>query len=96
MIARNIEVRKALFSTKPIFVLLCKGPRFLIDDSKTSLPSVFLSLLQEFKDIFPEELPSGLPPLRGIEHQIDFLPGAVIPNRPTYRANPIETKEIQK
>ncbi|XP_038887118.1 uncharacterized protein K02A2.6-like [Benincasa hispida] len=53
-------------------------------------------LLQEFKDIFPEDLPSGLPPLRGIEHQIDFLLGAVIPNRPAYRANPTETKEIQK
>ncbi|XP_052888020.1 uncharacterized protein LOC108468222 [Gossypium arboreum] len=40
--------------------------------------------------------PSGLPPLRGIEHQIDFMPGAVIPNRPAYRANPEETKELQR
>ena len=37
-----------------------------------------------------------MPPLRGIEHQIDFIPGAVIPNRPAYRANPEETKEIQR
>jgi len=41
-------------------------------------------------------MPSGLPPLRGIEHQIDFIPGSVIPNKPAYRSNPLETKEIQK
>ncbi|CAL9085529.1 unnamed protein product, partial [Musa textilis] len=29
-------------------------------------------------------------------HQIDFIPGASIPNRPAYRCNPEETKEIQK
>ncbi|XP_071928136.1 uncharacterized protein [Coffea arabica] len=50
---------------------------------------------KEFKDVFPEELPKGLPPIRGIEHQIDFVPGAILPNRPAYRANPEETKEIQ-
>ncbi|XP_071912316.1 uncharacterized protein [Coffea arabica] len=50
---------------------------------------------EEFKDVFPEELPKGLPPIRGIEHQIDFVPGAILPNRPAYRANPEETKEIQ-
>ncbi|CAI9115397.1 OLC1v1016296C1 [Oldenlandia corymbosa var. corymbosa] len=53
-------------------------------------------LLQEYEDIFPEELPNELPPIRGIEHQIDLIPGAVIPNRPAYRANPEETKELQK
>ena len=46
--------------------------------------------------MFPEEVPRGLPPIRGIEHQIDFMPGASIPNRPAYRANPEETKEIQR
>ena len=46
--------------------------------------------------MFFEEMPSGLPPIRGIEHQIDFILGAGIPNRPAYRINPSETKEIQK
>ncbi|RDY12048.1 hypothetical protein CR513_03210, partial [Mucuna pruriens] len=33
---------------------------------------------------------------RGIEHQIDLILGCPIPNRPAYRTNPKETKEIQK
>jgi hypothetical protein len=28
------------------------------------------------------------------EAQIDFIPGASIPNRPAYRSNPEETKEL--
>uniref|UniRef100_A0A2N9G9G1 Reverse transcriptase n=1 Tax=Fagus sylvatica TaxID=28930 RepID=A0A2N9G9G1_FAGSY len=51
---------------------------------------------EEFEDVFPEEMPNELPPIRGIEHQIDFVPGAAIPNRPAYRSNPEETKELQR
>jgi len=32
------------------------------------------------EDVFPNDVPSGLPPIRGIEHQIDFVPSASIPN----------------
>ncbi|XP_048622747.1 uncharacterized protein LOC125591885 [Brassica napus] len=51
---------------------------------------------QDFSDVFPEENPKGLPPIRGIEHQIDLVPGASLPNRSAYRTNPVETKELQK
>ena len=46
--------------------------------------------------MFPVEIPAGLPPLRGIEHQIDLIPGATLPNRAPYRTNHQETKEIEK
>ena len=69
---------------------------FNTNDLDHIVPSVAISLLQEFDDVFPNDSPSGLPLLRGIEHQIDFVPGASIPNRPAYRSNPEETKELQR
>jgi hypothetical protein len=60
------------------------------------LPSVVFDVLQEFEDVFPDEVPPGLPPKRGIEHQIDLVPSASLPNRAAYRTNPEETKEIQR
>ncbi|XP_059310695.1 uncharacterized protein LOC132062064 [Lycium ferocissimum] len=50
----------------------------------------------ESDELFPEEMPKGLPPLRGIEHQIDFVSGSQIPNKPAYMSNPEETKELQR
>ena len=87
-----------MLAQEPKFVLMCKG-MCLAMEPKTddSLPSAFKSLLQEFNDIFPhEDACTGLPPLRGIEYQIDFVPGATLPNMAAYRTNPTETKEIQR
>ena len=68
------------FTNKPMILLVYKEPYFNINDLDHIVPSVTISLLQEFDDVFPNDTPSGLPPLRGIKHQIDFVPGASIPN----------------
>jgi hypothetical protein len=51
-------------------------------------------LLQDFKDIFPDEIPSGLSPIQGIEHQIDIVLETSLPNRLTYRSNLDEINEL--
>jgi hypothetical protein len=66
---------------------------FSLEDITTPLPCAISNLLQEFKDVFPAEIPPGLPPLRGIEHQIDLISGASLPNRDAYRTNPKEHQE---
>ena len=92
---REKEVKRAMQLRKPILLLLSKECNPNNTCSTNSLPREVSSLLQEFEDVFPKEVPTGLPPLRGIEHQIDLIPGASLPNRPAYRSNPQETKEIQ-
>ncbi|KAI3472895.1 hypothetical protein Pfo_030915 [Paulownia fortunei] len=94
-IAKKNEIKRALTLQQPLIVLMYKEA-LLCTDLAGSLPSNILSLLQEFEDVFPEKVPPGLPLIRGIEHQIDFIPGAIIPNRLAYRSNPEETKELQR
>ncbi|KAK1628020.1 hypothetical protein QYE76_002335 [Lolium multiflorum] len=97
LLATKSEMREVHHnpSTKLHYVLICKGPPSETNDL-TNIPSSLLSLLKEFQDVFPDELPHGLPPLRGIEHHIDLIPGAPLPNRAAYRTNPEDTKEIQR
>ena len=94
--AKASDVKNAFYTNQPIFVLLYKDVCFNTNELDESLPSVVVSLLQEYDDVFPNDVPSGLPPIREIEHQIDYVPGATIPNRSAYRSNLEETKEFQR
>ena len=62
----------------------------------SSLPPTINNILQESADVFPQDVPPGLPHIRGIEHQINLIPGASLPNHAPYRTNPEETKEIMR
>ena len=53
-------------------------------------------VLNEFADVFPKELPKGLPPKRDVEHPIEVLPGQEPPHRAPYRMAPDEMDELQK
>jgi hypothetical protein len=79
-----------------MILLVYKEVFFNLDDLDSCVPSVVKVLLQEFEDVFPDDIPIGLLPIRGIEHQNDFVPGASISNRPAYRSNLEETKELQR
>ena len=53
-------------------------------------------LLSKYKDVFPDDLPIGLPPSRSIDHKIDIIPGSSIPSLSTYRMSPTELDELKK
>jgi len=53
-------------------------------------------MLQEFTDIVVDDLPDKLPPKRSISHHIDFIPGASLLNKATYRMSPKDNEEIRK
>ncbi|WZY86898.1 hypothetical protein YC2023_033282 [Brassica napus] len=94
--AKSGEIKRTLNAHQSILLLIFKESLLNVTDPTPVYPSEIKCLLQEFEDVFPEDNPIGLPPLRGIEHQIDFVPGSTLPNRPAYRTNPVETKELQK
>nr|GFD32297.1 putative reverse transcriptase domain, zinc finger, CCHC-type, aspartic peptidase domain protein [Tanacetum cinerariifolium] len=60
----------------------------------SDVPHEVLPLLTEFSDIFPDDIPAGLPLMRDIQHCIDFIPSATILNKPAYRMNPKEFAEL--
>jgi len=70
----------------------------LVAESKDdiTIPKEAQELLHEFSDVFPKDLPSKLPPMRDIQHRIDLVRGANLPNRPDYRMNPTEYKELNR
>jgi hypothetical protein len=55
-----------------------------------------IPFLKEFSDVFPDEIPHGLPPMRDMQHYINLVPRSMLPNKPTYRLNPKEHEELQR
>ena len=78
--AKASDVKNVFYTNQHIFVLLYKEVCFNTNELDESLLSVVDSLLQEYENVFSNDVPSGLPPIRGIEYQIDFVPSATIPN----------------
>ncbi|XP_010541803.1 PREDICTED: uncharacterized protein LOC104815187 [Tarenaya hassleriana] len=82
------QVVRAVRQEHPVLLLVFKDQLSL--RTETPLSPVISRLLERYSDVFPDEIPAGLPPIRGIEHQIDLVLGAPLPNRPAYQINPAD------
>ncbi|XP_022549222.1 uncharacterized protein LOC111201466 [Brassica napus] len=93
LIISRAQFELELRASRPIFALVATSPATI---QQQPAPPAFLPLLKEFDDLFPTDLPAGLPPLRDIQHQIDLVPNAVLPNRAHYRMSPEEHEELRR
>ncbi|KAJ8615365.1 hypothetical protein MRB53_034737 [Persea americana] len=59
-------------------------------------PAEVRSLLGEFADVMPLELPQELPPRRAVDHQIELMPGTRPLAQAPYRTPPPELAELRK
>ncbi|GJZ60702.1 hypothetical protein Tco_0616518 [Tanacetum coccineum] len=86
--------RATIMTTNARTVILC----ILASVMATSLESPNienLSVVREFADVFPDELP-GLPPAREIEFGIELISGAEPISKALYRMAPVELKELKE
>jgi hypothetical protein len=96
LLSTKSEINDLLVSNSVSYALIYKDALISLHNMQQSLPPMVANILQKYADVFPSEVPSWLPLLRGIEHQIDLIPGASLSNRAPYRTYPEETKEIQR
>ena len=67
------------------------------DLRSVSIPNAAVKkLLLKFGDVFPKDLPPGLPPKRDVDHRIELEPGNVPPTKAPYRMSPKELDELKK
>ena len=66
------------------------------DQTKTEYPMQVQEILNEFSDVFPKDLSTGLPPQRQLDHKIELVPGAEPPHRAPYHMSPQGLDELKK
>jgi hypothetical protein len=93
---RVLTMRKFMTVCSEKDIIIAVITRSATVESKTTHPSEVQAVLEEFKDLTPDELPLALPPMRSIQHAIDFIPGSSLPNLPTYRMSPAEHRELHR
>jgi len=92
---------KSLVSTIAIDKALQKGGgvflAIIVDEKADYCGDVpIASIVQQFEDVMPPQLPKKLPPRRAIDHRIELVSETKPPSQAPYRMSPMELVELRK
>jgi len=87
------QMMKSIRMTEACFALIAREAQ---ECKPTSWARDVERLLSEYADVTSEELPSGLPPDRGIDHHIDLILGSSLSNQAAYRLSLLENEEMNR
>jgi hypothetical protein len=104
IIQADLERHKSLASASTFAHAIRRGYHtfalLLNPDQPSTTPTVSTprvkTLLEEYSDAFPDDLPKGLPPQRSHDFKIELQPGAAPIKKGLYRLSAKETKELKK
>src|ERR1700680_1182957 len=91
-----LQFKREVQHGEELYLALVQSPAEHSNDSKAAINSDASTIINEFKEVFPEELPSGLPPSRDVDHRIELEPGQQPPRRPSYRMSQPELDELKR
>jgi len=79
------QVEKSLNEGSTFYALVAREAE---QETKSQIPRHIRPILKEFSEVLPKELPGELPPMRDIQHIINLVLRATLPNLSHYKMNP--------
>ena len=61
LLATKSDISELDVNTSVCYAIVCKEVLFSFEDMPSSLPPVVANVLQEYVDVFPQDMPPGLP-----------------------------------
>ena len=89
------SINKQIGPKKDI-ITVAERERQVLDSVSVHHRGKLEKIIQEYRDVFPEQLPKGIPPERVVEHSIQIEPGSKPSYRPPYRLGPAEQDELEE
>jgi hypothetical protein len=86
-----IQIKRDIMDSETAYLAIVQPA-----DNGASKPVVKHELVEQYKDVFPDDLPKGLPPARVLDHKIELEPGHTPPSKAPYRLSQVEIDEINK
>ena len=90
---KSLRIISCMKAQKYLQKKYCAFLAHVVDDKKKVKEIKDIPEVQDFPDVFPDDLP-GIPPTRQVEFRIDLIPGANPIARAPYRLAPSEMQEL--